>query len=201
MADKKTTALKKRHAQEIAIRERRKRVHARLQQHRTLRDIAQELNISVETVLQDKKAIAKSLAKEHVDIKAIDLDDLDTMEQEAIEHFRAWAFRADELWNLVADEGPSKTLESAMKNAGVWWQKRLEVKRLKGKWLGYEVVEKAPEPITQDNRSITYINVNGVQQEVRPGNLRETMDAALGQLSPELLALVRGVVIDADTND
>lgn len=154
-------ALKPRHKQRIAIQERRRRVHYYLQQHKPLKDIAQIVGVTVQTVIQDKHAIAKELAAQHFEVKAIDLDDLDTMEQECIDQLEK---RLKEITSAINDPeamgnpNVSKVLKVMYDNAGTWWDKRLRLKQLKGKWLGYEEVEKQEPDIQVDNRSIT-INI------------------------------------------
>lgn len=151
------TGITKRHSQEIAIRTRRRRVHGYLQNHHTVRDIAKLIDVSVETVMSDKKAIAKELAKEHEDIKAIDLDDLDTMERECIEQMAKWVKAADDILAVGDPDGGFKGLGEAARTASGWFDKRLRLKQLKGKWLGYEAVTKEQD-VAVDNRSIT-INI------------------------------------------
>ena len=73
---KTKTGLKKATSQKLAIAGRRRWVHKLLQQHYTIDKIAEMVNVERGTIIKDKKAIAASLAEEHVDIKQIDLDDL-----------------------------------------------------------------------------------------------------------------------------
>lgn len=152
--------VKPRHAQQIAIRTRRKRVHYLLQQRKPLREIAEVVGVTVETVIQDKKAIAKELAAQHFEVKAIDLDDLDVMEAEAMEQVATWVKRSEDLWKQAEVDGSDdmpKGFATALQSARDWWAKRLEIKKTRGKWLGYELVEKQPD-VQVDNRSVT-INV------------------------------------------
>lgn len=137
---KDITKLKKSSSQALAISDRRRLVHLRLQQHFTIRQIAEQLDVTTNTVLADKKAIAKSLSKEHVDMKAIDLDDLDSMEKDCIDQVQG---RLAQVGALIEDveemgaQGP-KILKVMYDNAADWWDKRLRLKQLRGKWLGYE---------------------------------------------------------------
>jgi len=162
------TRLKKSSSQALAIKERRKLVHLRLQQHLTIRQIADQLNVATATVMKDKQAIAASLAVEHTDIKAIDLDDLDTMERECLDQLQK---RLLEVGALLQDtdgmgelgSAAPKILKVMYDNAGSWWDKRLRLKQLRGKWLGYEVKEATPltGPTTNNTINLNITNPDG----------------------------------------
>jgi transcriptional regulator with XRE-family HTH domain len=143
------TRLKKSSSQALAIADRRRLVHLRLQQHLTIRQIAEQLGVTTRTIVADKKAIAKSLSAEHTDVKSIDLDDLDSMERECIEQLEQ---RIQEIQAvLTSGDDDAKILKTMYDNAGSWWDKRLRLKQLRGKWLGYEATTAAVETVNQDN--------------------------------------------------
>ena len=162
------TRLKKSSSQALAIADRRRLVHLKLQQHLTIREIAFQLNIATGTVLKDKQAIAKSLAVEHSDVKSIDLDDLDSMERECIDQLKS---RMIEINALIQDEDrmeemgadASKILKIMYSNASSWWGKRLQLKQLKGKWLGYEAKLETIEQQNniQDNSIKVFVQAPG----------------------------------------
>jgi len=158
------TRLKKATSQTLAIKERRKLVHLKLQQHLTIRQIAEQLNVATATVLKDKQSIAKSLSVEHSDVKAIDLDDLDAMERECIDQLQQ---RLTEVGALLQDSEQmdelgreaSKVIKVMYDNAGMWWDKRLRLKQLRGKWLGYEAkLETVEQTHIQDNSIKVFVN-------------------------------------------
>jgi len=143
-----------------------------------------------------------SLAEEHVDTKAIDLNDLDDMEHDAMNHLEerllyiAETLQDKDGLKEMGKFGP-KMLNVIFSDAGGWFDRRLKVKQQRGKWLGYEVKETAPMggTVTQDNRSIN-ITVNGETKTIKPGELRDSMNSVLGEVDPELLALVEGSPIE-----
>ena len=151
---KTKTGLKKATSQKLAIAGRRRWVHKLLQQHYTIDKIAEMVKVERGTIIKDKKAIAASLAEEHVDIKQIDLDDLDDIERDTIIQYALWDGRIEEMWAVGDDEhGYPKGLDAAMKQRTVALSTRMEVKKTRGKWLGYEVKEATPL-LEQTNNTI-----------------------------------------------
>jgi len=208
------TRLKKASSQVLAIKDRRRLVHLKLQQHLTIREIAIQLNVATATVLKDKQAIAKSLAVEHSDVKAIDLDDLDTMERDCINQLEQ---RLTEVGALIQDVdgmdelGPTapKILKVMYDNAGSWWDKRLRLKQLKGKWLGYEA--KQDTTVEQQNN----IQDNSIKVFVQapssgvPGSKEEEKPVSFGDYAKDILisrkaidqGIIEGVIVEADNDD
>lgn len=184
---KTKTGLKKASAQRLAIAGRRRWVHKLLQQHYTMEKIAELVKVERTTIVKDKKAIAASLAEEHVDIKQIDLDDLDDMEREAIKQMDLWVDRVQTMWDVGdEDHGYPKSLEPAMKNAGAWYSKRLDIKRLKGKWLGYEVKEATPA-LEQTNNTISLtINMPDGTQDGKSVSFGEWAEGQFREVGKEL---------------
>lgn len=152
-------ALTPQHKRDIDRKTRRKRVHNFLMSGKQQKEIAEIVGVSEQTIVEDVKAINKQLAQEFEDIKPADLSRLDIRITEALDEFDKWRKRADEMWANGDDEHgyPRGTWDTA-RLAVQWHQRVLEAVKLKGKWLGYEVVEK--EPVVQmDNRSVV-INIS-----------------------------------------
>jgi AcrR family transcriptional regulator len=173
------TRLKKSSSQLLAIKDRRKLVHLKLQQHLTIRQIAEQLGVTTATIVKDKKAIAKSLSVEHSDVKAIDLDDLDSMERECIDQLQS---RLLEVGALLQDteqmdelgNSAPKVLKAMYDNAGAWWDKRLRLKQLRGKWLGYEVKPEMIEQTNiQDNSIKVFVQAPGTPGTAQPVSFGE----------------------------
>jgi len=202
------TRLKKSSSQALAISDRRRLVHLKLQQHLTIREIAKQLNVATATVLKDKQAIAKSLAVEHSDVKAMDLDDLDGMEADCINQLEQ---RLTEVGALIQDVdgmdelGPAapKILKVMYDNAGGWWDKRLRLKQLKGKWLGYEAKQDTTveqQTNIQDNSIKVFVQAPGSQED-KPVSFG---DYAKGILMPGEVTdpgIVEGEIVEVDNDD
>lgn len=141
-------------------------VHTYLQKRYPLRQIAEIVNVSLDTVKKDKAAIAKSLSAEHVEVKALDLDDLDSMERECLEQLDT---RLKEMTDYVEGDSDEpmnpKVLKVMYDSAGKWWERRLQLKQLRGKWLGFEVKTQETETgaVVVDNS--IHVTVNAPNQE------------------------------------
>ena len=140
-----TTSKKKAISQSLAIQDRRALVQVYLLQHYTPLQIAEKVDVKLQTVESDIKAIDKKLGQvyrtELGGKRERELADLDSMERDTIEQFQQaieWGFDA--------------------KDAVLWISKRLDIKKLRGEWMGWKVKEPTVVDQTQDNRSIT-INI------------------------------------------
>jgi hypothetical protein len=87
------------------------------------------------------------------------------MERECIDQLQS---RLTEVGALLQDteqmdelgREASKVIKVMYDNAGTWWDKRLRLKQLRGKWLGYEAKLETIEHqnITQDNSIKVFVN-------------------------------------------
>ena len=160
-------------ANTLAITNRRIRVADLLAQHRSLRQIAIELEIAVNTVVADKRAIDLELAEiyttEYQWRRERELEDFDAIEADIIEEIKAAIDTEEKI---------------------IWLNQRVKIKLIRAKWLGYDVVAKPTtnepmkEPTFQDNRAVTNVYIgNSSDPDAKPfiQELKEKLMPALNE--------------------
>lgn len=172
---KTKTQLKKAESQKIAIQDRRNIVKLYLHRHMPIRDIAENLKVSIKTVEADIKAIDEEYAGLHnadrIGRKQRELEELDAMEAECLlevskmtERLERYLDKPEEhLGNLTGNQ--IKPILAAVSNhLTLFFDRRLKIKQTRAAWLGFDKPE--PDPTTpgisliQDNRKVV-INMNG----------------------------------------
>lgn len=155
---------KKARSQRLAVLDRRNLVWAYYCQHFTVRQIAEKVNVKLKTVEQDLKAIQKGTSGIDSVVSAgkkqRELDELDEMERDAITKLEE---RLTYIAETIEDkEGlkemgklAPKILSTVFNDAGRWYDRRLAVKQMRAKWLGFEQKEQPLLEVNQDNRSIS----------------------------------------------
>jgi len=151
------------------VEARRDLVKLYLRQHLTYHEIAVKLDVKTSTIEKDIRAIDKaSLGVHKADIigrKQRELAELDEMEalfikliDKNVKHLELC---------LKDPNSQAKEIKALSDNVTEWIDKRLQVKRDRAKWLGFEKVETeiAGGVINQDNRSVVTIYINGKEED------------------------------------
>jgi len=162
------TAAKKAASQTVAIQDRRKLVKLYLRQHLTTHEIAVKLDVKTSTIETDIKAIDNEALGVHkadlIGRKQRELAELDEMEalfikliDKNIKHLELC---------LKDPNSQAKEIKALSDNVTEWIDKRLQVKRDRAKWLGFEKTETESADVGyQDNRSVVTIYINGKEED------------------------------------
>jgi len=198
----KEIAKKKSVSQIAAIQDRRNLVQAYLFQHYTPLQIAHKVGVKLATVESDIKIIDGQLGSayrtELAGKRERELSELDQMERETMEQMEEWKGRAAELWAKGDDDhGYPKALEPAMRNAGGWWSKRLDIKKHRADVMGWKREPVDPSTINNDNRSITLV----VQDPSGNGKPKSFDDYVKGMFNDPSSELVEGEAIEGEVKE
>ena len=159
------------------VEARRNLVKLYLRQHLTPHEIAVKLDVRTATVEQDITAIDKaSLGVHKADLigrKQRELNELDEMEADCIKAVKGMADRIEQYlvdpeksFGKMSGNQISALLNFTAKGATEWHDRRLQIKRDRAKWLGFEKQDtEAVGVINQDNRSVVVININGKEED------------------------------------
>lgn len=171
-------------AARLAITRRRVHVADLLSQHFTMREIATRCEVALSTVVLDKRAIDAELAEvyttEYQWRRERELESLDKLERDVMNKITFAVDTEDEL---------------------KWTNVQLRIMGMRAKWLGYDVPLKSPNLDTnqgenkgpntsiQDNRSVTNIYINRVDEEGNsaPIPFIESLGEALNPKEPAAL--------------
>jgi len=150
------------------VEARRDLVTLYLKQHLTHHEIAVKLDVKTSTIEQDITAIDKaSLGVHKADLigrKQRELAELDEMEALIIKVMNTQVKQLEVC--LKEPEFNAKEIKARTDNVIEWFDKRLQVKRDRAKWLGFEKSETESAGVEyQDNRSVVMININGIDHD------------------------------------
>lgn len=159
------------------VESRRDLVKLYLRQHLTPHEIACKLDVKDTTIAQDITAIDKaSLGVHKADLigrKQRELVELDEMEAQCInavkkmsDHIEQYLVDPEKSFGKMSGNQISALLNFTAKGAAEWHDRRLQIKRDRAKWLGFEKQDtEAAGVINQDNRSVVMININGKEED------------------------------------
>ena len=150
------------------VEARRDLVKLYLKQHLTHHEIAVKLDVKTSTIEQDIKAIDNGALGVHkadlIGRKQRELAELDEMEalfikliDKNVKHLELC---------LKDPNSQAKEIKALSDNVTEWIDKRLQVKRDRAKWLGFEKTETESADVGyQDNRSVVTIYINGKEED------------------------------------
>lgn len=182
-------------ATRIGVEDRRNLVRGYQKQHLSVREIAEKCDVKMSTTEADIRWLDKEAAglfnADELGKKSNELQELTEMEATAIKHWNKYSRLADQYEkedppNASEARANKLRIDTARQEAKYWFNKRLEIKDRRAKWLWFDQrpkgdkEETAVGDINIDNRKIT-VNLNGRKEdpeiveamEYLAGNVRE----------------------------
>ena len=166
------------------VENRRNLVRGYQKQHLPVREIAEKCKVKLSTIEADIKWLDKEAAglfrTDELGRKSRELAELDSMEADAMKYETRYSRLADQYEKepgTFTEMQNKMRIDTARMESRYWFNKRLEIKEKRAKWLWFDQKpkEEIDSILTQDNRRFI-INIHGRDRDIMEyldGGIRE----------------------------